>query len=279
MVLPNRIARAAQAGDVAAVEAWLDAGNDVNDRSNQDNNHDTLLFHCFGTPSARDRLITYFIPSALTASHTDLVRLLIERGADVNALEITRDGGISPASPLHCACDRIGDLSADAVSLLLDAKADVHYRTRDAPPEDDAYPEITPLGRTLFHFHNQSSWVKHPTALRIVTMLLRAGASLDAVCEERTAEMELRGAEEANPNLRHNSTFVQIKALISGVRAAGSWKSYCRLPHKSVLRLRSLITRGRARERLAATPAIKFILRRADNGVLWTILSFWQATN
>ena len=75
------------------------------------------------------------------------------------------------------------------------------------------------------------------------------------------------------------SAFLQAKALINGVRAAGSWKSYCRLPHKSVLRLRSLITRGRARERLAATPAIKFILRRADNGVLWNILSFWQATN
>ena len=52
----------------------------------------------------------------------------------------------------------------------------------------------------------------------------------------------------------------------------------CRQDHKKILRLRSLITRGRARERLAATPAIKFILRRADNGVLWNILSFWRAT-
>ena len=102
---------------------------------------------------------------------------------------------------------------------------------------------------------------------------------MDAVSDERTAEMELREAEEVNPALRDNDIFVQVKALIDGVRAAGSWKSYCRLPHKSVLRLRSLITRGRARERLAATPAIKFILRRADNGIVWTILSFWQATN
>ena len=102
---------------------------------------------------------------------------------------------------------------------------------------------------------------------------------MDAVSDENTAEMGLREAEAANPNLRDNAAFLQAKALINGVRAAGSWKSYCRLPHKSVLRLRSLITRGRARERLAATPAIKFILRRADNGVLWNILSFWQATN
>ena len=83
-----------------------------------------------------------------------------------------------------------------------------------------------------------------PNTLRIVTMLLRAGASLDAVSDERTAEMELREAEEVNPALRDNDIFVQVKALIDGVRAAGSWKSYCRLPHKSVLRLRSLITRA-----------------------------------
>ena len=57
------------------------------------------------------------------------------------------------------------------------------------------------------------------------------------------------------------------------------WKQYCRRDHKQILRLRSLITRGRARERLAATPAIKFILRRADNGIVWTILSFWRAAN
>ena len=67
--------------------------------------------------------------------------------------------------------------------------------------------------------------------------------------------------------------------MIIGVRAAGSWKQYCRRDHKQILRLRSLITRGRARERLAATPAIKFMLRQGDNGIVWTILSFWQATN
>ena len=102
---------------------------------------------------------------------------------------------------------------------------------------------------------------------------------MDAVSDERTAEVELREAEDMNPALRDSDTFLQTKALIDGVRAAGNWKQYCRRDHKQILRLRSLIARGRARERLAATPAIKFILRRADNGVLWTILSFWQATN
>ena len=71
------------------------------------------------------------------------------------------------------------------------------------------------------------------------------------------------------------------------VRACGgSWKSYCRLPHKEVLRLRSLISRGRARprrepilqNRAAAYRSIVFLCKLGDNGVVWKILEFWQAT-
>ncbi len=266
MVLPDQIAIAAQAGDVATVEAWLNEGGDVNERSIHE---DTLLLSCAATPGAR------------TTSHTDLVRLLIERGADVNICAKEEPPGLG-LSPLHYACDQLVDHSPDMVALLLDAKANVHCRAH-AKPEDDEFPADTPLGVTLLGFHDQphdqrSSAERFTTIPRIITMLLRAGASLDAVSDERTAETELREIEKVNPALRDNDAFVQTKALINGVRAAGSWKSYCRLPHKSVLRLRSLVARGRARERLAATPAIKFILRRADNGVLWNILSFWRAT-
>ena len=267
MVVPMEIMQAARDGDVAAVRAWLNAGGDVNDRDDID--HDTVLLVCVGTPGAR------------TASHTDLVRLLIERGADVNTwgslygAEETIQPGLSA---LHYACDRIEDVSADMVSLLLDAKADVHCKTRDAPPEDDEYPEVTPLGRALNHFHLGSA-ESFPAVLRTITMLLRAGASLDAVIDTDPADFILGDLNGRFPNLRDNDTFLQTKDMIIGVRAAGSWKQYCRRDHKQILRLRSLITRGRARERLAATPAIKFMLRQGDNGIVWTILSFWQATN
>ena len=71
MVLPNQVAVAAQRGNVAAVEAWLNEGGDVNERSIRD---DTLLLICVATPAVR------------TTAHTDLVRLLINRGADVMRL-------------------------------------------------------------------------------------------------------------------------------------------------------------------------------------------------
>ena len=91
--------------------------------------------------------------------------------------------------------------------------------------------------------------------------------------------MYVRAAEKQKPDLRGNDAFVQTKALIDGVRAAGNWKQYCRRDHKQILRLRSLVARGRARERLATSRAMKFIVRQGDNGIVWTILSFWQATN
>ena len=89
-------------------------------------------------------------------------------------------------------------------------------------------------------------------------------------------------------HLAQNEAFVETKALIAGVRACGSsWTSYCRLPHKELLRLRSLILRGRARprrepitaRRVAAHRSITFLLcKLGDNGVVWKILEFWLAT-
>ena len=106
---------------------------------------------------------------------------------------------------------------------------------------------------------------------------------MDAVSDERTAEVELREAEDMNPALRDSDTFVQVKALIHGVRAAGSWKLYCRRDHKQILRLRSLVARGRATPRKWSPRghdrrAIEFIVKIGDNGIAWKILSFWKET-
>ena len=71
--------------------------------------------------------------------------------------------------------------------------------------------------------------------------------------------------------------------LATAVRAAGSWKGYCRTFHKDVLRLRSLIARGRARHRpLWAQPTPHALVRLFDpslpNGVFWHVLSYWRET-
>ena len=110
------------------------------------------------------------------------------------------------------------------------------------------------------------------SVIDLVSTLLRAGASLDPSCRVSTLSIEecLR--------FQHGPFTDQLVALFASVRAAGSWKAHCRLPHKEILRLRSLVARGRTRERLATTRAIRFIVRQGDNGIVWNILSYWRET-
>ena len=71
MVIPISILRAADSGDTEGVEAWLNAGNDVNDVCEQGW---TLLLSCVHIGRTR------------TASHMALARVLIARGAKVNVV-------------------------------------------------------------------------------------------------------------------------------------------------------------------------------------------------
>ena len=108
------------------------------------------------------------------------------------------------------------------------------------------------------------------STIDVVKTLLRAGASLDSAT---------RSFEERLNHIRGDAEhIVAIRNLVASVRAAGSWKAHCRLAHKQVLRLRSLVARGRTRERLATTRAIRFIVRQGDNGIVWNVLSYWRET-
>ena len=86
----------------------------------------------------------------------------------------------------------------------------------------------------------------------------------------------LEFAETVRPDVLRDDAFIAVRDLVASVRAAGSWKAHCKLAHKQVLRLRSLVARGRMRERLATTRAIRFIVRQGDNGIVWNILSYWR---
>ena len=85
----------------------------------------------------------------------------------------------------------------------------------------------------------------------------------------------------ANPNIiaGANENFNEVRKMIEGVRAAGSWKAYIRRPHKDVCAVRGLVTRG-----FLAPPgggskyerAIAFVVKQGDNGVVWKVLSYWR---
>ena len=82
---------------------------------------------------------------------------------------------------------------------------------------------------------------------------------------------------------------MMTKNLIVGIQEEGSFKLAMRRPHRAVLRLRSLVCRGRAT--LARAPrgrlrcygaaredyAIEFLVNPdVPNEIVWNILSFWR---
>ena len=74
--------------------------------------------------------------------------------------------------------------------------------------------------------------------------------------------------------------------LLKAVRAAGgTWRKYCLVPPKKLLRLRSLIARGRARAPRHITPshrrdpytALAWLMSpNVPNEIGWRVLAYWN---
>ena len=249
MVLPQPIVYAAKDGNLTAVREWLESGGDVNDT---DGDGGTLLLRVFGS-------------SATSDAHHDVARLLLSHGADINKSE--RDS----YTPLHC-CAIYPEQSSRGpfIQLLLDAGANVNARNCDGE---------TPLAIALF----LSVWRNYNDAARasldMITRLLRAGAALDAIRGDASVEDLLR---EEGHRYRESSHYCALEALISDVRAAGStWKGYLRALPKELLRLRSLVARGRAREKVRTrrkTPREIALLFAPTfpNELFWGIMTYWN---
>ena len=118
--------------------------------------------------------------------------------------------------------------------------------------------------------------------LEVLKMLLRAGASLDN-CKAgglhgpvpKDAESCIQD-NEANmyygPRLRADADWIAMKAIVAGVRREGSWKAYCRVEHKRLIRLRSYLVRGYAE----TTDARVDRILRLPNGACWAVLAYWR---
>ena len=116
----------------------------------------------------------------------------------------------------------------------------------------------------------------------VVFALLRAGAPLDSIWKQMSAERMVATYQGGRPELARDEHWVACKTLVTDVRAAGgTWAAYRRHPRKQILRLRSLVLRGRARPRVrtrAADPVAARVLR-LPNELTWRVLEFWRATS
>ena len=84
--------------------------------------------------------------------------------------------------------------------------------------------------------------------------------------------------EIRDPALAQDEHWIACRTLVAGVRAAGSWRAYVRLPREEVLRLRSLVIRGRARPRVrtrAADPVVARVVL-LPNELVWKVLAYWR---
>lgn len=266
MVLANHVCARAFSGDVDAVKAWLAANpRDLNEFS-QTGHIELTLLGLAVTPGAGP---------AMDEGKLSLVRWLVAQGADLSIYDT------NALTPLYLALSGVGrgPKAVETISLLLGA----------APLESQIANGMTPLRSPLVHgFGLNTSYDNYSSrdVVEVVKLLLRAGAPLDdyAAFAERAgftgespfpADACLTRAETMVPALAQNEGFVETKAMIAGVRACGGrWSSYCRLEHKSILRLRSLTVRKRARTKHKALA----FLCRAPNGVAWNVLSYWRAT-
>ena len=253
MVVPDEVMDAAEAGNLGAVREWLESGGDPNDTDSSDR---TLLLSV-----ARDCPL-------ITDATTDVARLLLSHGADVN--RVTGDR----YNPAHCCAIYPEDSNrGPLIQLLLDAGVNVNATHISGE---------TPLGTAL----SCSIWdtPDHARAsLDMITRLLRAGAALDAIAGNNSSAEDLLRNEERifiGQNFRLPPDFCALKALILDVRAAGSWKSYVRAPPKELLRLRSLIARGRARKksRRVNTPREIALLFAPTfpNELFWKVTTYWN---
>ena len=143
--------------------------------------------------------------------------------------------------------------------------------------------------------------------LDMITTLLRAGARLDSIHRPRPDSLfnnpaQLYSAlyvlEQGRVDVKHypyiaqNEYYIKAREIIVGIQEDGSFRRFVRRPHRAVLRLRSLFSRGHAK--FARAPrrrglrcygaaredyAIEFLVNPdVPNGILWNILSFWRAS-
>ena len=278
MVVPEAIVDAAQDGDVATVRNWLDS-NDVNDTDRD--GCGLLTSACAGYQNG-----------------FEVLRLLLERGIDVN-----QQKRAWTTTALHIMCFY---RSLEGVQLLLQYGADVNRMIGEAPvvaahtPLSLAAGDLDYLGisgdvQSLSHRASATARSLGGfcrDAHEVMLVLLSAGAALGTGgawgAHPETMLERLIGDNMGNTRqvILAKIEMKLSRDLLKAVRAAGgTWRKYCLVPPKKLLRLRSLHARGRARLRVSARaaranakmrPIVWLMSPNVPNEIAWRVLEFWN---
>ena len=287
MVVPENIVDAAESGDVITVRAWLDAdsAHNVNDTDPEGSGLLPVAGACVDVTRGA-ALIAFLLArgadvnqrrgeTRLTTLHLvclgaspGAVEHLLLHGADVNAL--LADENLPPHSPLSVAAGSLdyriteNELAADTDMDRLRYKAESTHRTVIAFCRDTH---------------------------ACIVLLLRAGAALDGQAAGGTRPeviLERRIGDippPEHPDFLPKMELKRSRDLLAAVRAAGGWRKWTLVPPKKLLRLRSLIARGRARAPRHITPshrrevctALAWLMSpNVPNEIAWRVLAYWN---
>ena len=286
MVVPENIVDAAESGDVITVRAWLDAdsAHNVNDTDPEGSGLLTVAGSCVDVTRGA-ALIAFLLArgadvnqrrgeTRLTTLHLvclgaspGAVEHLLLHGADVNAL--LADENLPPHSPLSVAAGSLdyriteNELAADTDMDRLRYKAESTHRTVIAFCRDTH---------------------------ACIVLLLRAGAALDGQAAGGTRPeviLERRIGDippPEHPDFLPKMELKRSRDLLAAVRAAGGWRKWTLVPPKKLLRLRSLIARGRARaprrnpshRRDVGTALARLMSPNLPNEIAWRVLAYWN---
>ena len=224
---------AALRGDIATIQAWLNAGGDVN--------ADVFYLPDFHKRRFPTRLLNF----AASNARGELVRVLIANGADINFIE-SRHGGLSAL--LLAVAVPYRD-PTETAKVLIEAGAELF--NQDLSEEGNPYGDGERCTRLLFDAK------RHPDIIRA---LLRAGIRVDgrdrdgddveaSLQEDLALYMEFDDSGQTILSLQESAR------ILEGARLAGSYKRYFLAPHHGVLALRTLVLRGRA-EASPSTPLV-----------------------
>ena len=207
-------------------------------------------------------------PTRDAEASLEVARELLRRGADVN-LELVRHSSVklsafeislSNLNPAFVSDDAAPEFVRDFACLLIDAGMKLSM--------------LCVIMLLRMFVNGQSS----RCLAEIFFKLLRAGAPI-----MRTIPTYFQ--QRSTPALAQDEHWSACRALAEGVEAAGgSWAGYRRTPRKEVLRLRSLVLRGRAPPHSTShstrgdDPVVARVLRLPDE-LAWKVLGFWRATS
>ena len=285
MVVPFSVYNDATKGRVDSVRSWLDADptNDVNDATSHGDGLLTAAAHCDDF-----------------ARGLELAQLLLERGVDVNQHQQNRP---HRSTALHIACY---NCASDTVQLLLQYGADVNRMMGGAPVIQAHTPLSIALGDIdYFGFAGSLDMLlaKASRTGRSLERIRRDAHEVMLVLLSAGAALGTGGAWGAHPetmlerligdNMGNTRQVILAKIemklsrdLLKAVRAAGgTWRKYCLVPPKQMLRLRSLVARGRARLRVSARaaranakmrPIVWLMSPNVPNEIAWRVLEFWN---